>query len=47
MRAKRVEIYRGLSPEGYYTVLIRGVQDCMAPLALPDIMFVLAEMGWS
>jgi Uma2 family endonuclease len=47
VKAKRVEIYREPSPEGYRTVLIRGERDCMAPLALPDVVIALAEIGWA
>ncbi|MCC8998082.1 MAG: Uma2 family endonuclease [Candidatus Contendobacter sp.] len=44
VKAKRVEIYREPSPEGYRALLIRGERDCVAPLALPGITIALAEL---
>ena len=47
VKAKRVEVYREPSPEGYRTLLMCGERDCVAPLALPEVALALAEIGWS
>lgn len=45
VNARRVEIYRQSSPTGYRTVLVRGEQDRMAPLALPEVEIALGKIG--
>lgn len=44
VNVRQVEIYREPSPSGYRTVLMRGEQDCIAPLALPELEIALGEI---
>ncbi|MCB1770852.1 MAG: Uma2 family endonuclease [Candidatus Competibacteraceae bacterium] len=44
VNARQVEIYREPSPSGYRTVLMRGEEDCIAPLALPELEITLGEI---
>jgi len=42
--ARQVEIYREPSPAGYRTALMRGEQDRVAPLALPELEIALGDI---
>ncbi|MCB1777182.1 MAG: Uma2 family endonuclease [Candidatus Competibacteraceae bacterium] len=44
INARQAEIYREPSSTGYRTVLIRGEQDYIAPLALPELEIALGEI---